>query len=76
MSPETMELLKENIGNKNLDIGLIFGFFSGKGSKNKNKQLGLYQTKSFCTVKETINKMKRKPTEWENIFASGITGRG
>ena len=24
--------------------------------------------KSFCTVKESVNKMKRQSTEWENIF--------
>ena len=28
----------------------------------------LYQTKKICTAKETINKIKRQPTEWENIF--------
>ena len=28
--------------------------------------------KNFCTAKETINKMKREPTEWENIFANYI----
>ena len=26
--------------------------------------------KSFCTAKETKNKMKRQPTEWEKIFAN------
>ena len=26
--------------------------------------------KSFCTAKETMNKMKRQPTEWEKIFAA------
>lgn len=25
--------------------------------------------KNFCIVKETINKVKRQPTEWKEIFA-------
>ena len=27
---------------------------------------------SFCTTKETINKVKRQPSEWEKIFAMSI----
>ena len=37
--------------------------------------MGLEQTKSFCTVKKPINKMKRPPTEWEEIFANDISVR-
>ena len=32
--------------------------------------------KSFCTAKETINKTKRQPTEWQKIFANDISDKG
>ena len=32
--------------------------------------------KSFCTAKETISKVKRKPSEWEKIIANQTTDRG
>ena len=32
--------------------------------------------KNFCTAKETINKMKRQPSEWEKIFANEATDKG
>ena len=31
--------------------------------------------KVFCTAKETINKMKRQPSEWEKIFANEATDK-
>ena len=30
--------------------------------------MGLHQTKKFLHSKQIINKIKRQPTEWENIF--------
>ena len=30
----------------------------------------------FCTTKETINKTKRQPSEWEKIFANEATDKG
>ena len=32
--------------------------------------------KRFCTAKETINKTKRQPSEWEKIFAKESTDKG
>ena len=31
---------------------------------------------SFCTAKETINKTKRQPTDWEKIFTNDATDKG
>ena len=32
--------------------------------------------KSFCSAKEIVNKVKRQPSEWENIFASYAFDKG
>ena len=49
---------------------------SGKRNKSKNKEMRLPQIKSSWTPKETINKTKRQPTEWENIFINDISVKG
>ena len=32
--------------------------------------MGVHQTEKFFPSKENINKIKKQPTEWENIFTS------
>ena len=36
----------------------------------------LHQTEQFCTVKDTVNEIRRLPNEWEKIFANHIFNKG
>ena len=36
----------------------------------------LIKLKSFCTVNQTIDKMKRRTIEWEKIFAKDMSDKG
>ena len=72
---DTIKLLEENRGKKTLfDINhrkiLLDPPPRVMKMKTKINKWDLMKFKNFCTAKETINKMKRQPSEWEKIFAN------
>ena len=78
--PETIKLLEENIGNTLFDINHSKILFDPSPKemeiKTKINKSDLMKLKSFCTTKETINKTKRQPSEWEKIFGNKSTEKG
>ena len=77
--PETIKLLEENIGKT------LSGIHHSRilhdppprilEIKAKINKWGLTKIKSFCTMKETISKVKRQPSEWEKIIANKETDK-
>ena len=78
--PDTIKLLEENIGRTLSDINCNNIFFNPPPRvmkiKAKINKWDLMKLKSFCPAKETINKRKRQPSEWEKTFANEATDKG
>ena len=77
---DTIKLLEENIGNTLFDINHSKIFFDPPPRvteiKAKINKWDLLKLKSFYTAKETINRTKRQPSEWEKIYANETTDKG
>ena len=76
---DTIKLLGENIGRTLNDINQSKIFFDPPPRvmeiKTKINKWDLIKLKSFCTAKETENKVKRQPSEWERIIVKEITDK-
>ena len=78
--PETTELVEENTGRKQLDTGLSEDFLvmtlKPQAMKAKLGKRDYFKLKIFYTAKETSNKIKRQPSEWEKIIANHMADWG
>ena len=75
---DTIKLLEENLGRTlfHINCSNIFWICLLKEIKAKINKWDLIKLKSFGTAKETIDKTKRQPIEWEKIFANDMTNKG
>ena len=75
--PETIKFLEENIGKTLSDINHSNILYDPPPRvmeiKAKINKWDLVKSKSFCTMKETIIKVKRQPSEWKKIIAKETT---
>ena len=77
--PETIKLLEENIGKTLSDINHSRILYDPPPRtleiKGKINKWDLIKLKSFCTIKETISKVKRQPSEGEKIIVNEATDK-
>lgn len=66
------------IGVLNICLGNVFLDMTLKAQARKvTINIWAYiKLKSICTAKETVNKIKRQPIEWEKIFTNQISNEG
>ena len=80
LRPDTIKLLEENIGRILFDINHRKIFFDPPPRvmeiQIEINKWDLMKLPSFCTAKESINKMKRQPSEWEKISANESMDKG
>ena len=78
--PEIIKLIEENIGRTFDDINQSKILYDPPPRvmeiKRKVNKWDLIKLKSFRTAKETINKVKKQPSEWEKIIENETTDKG
>ena len=75
--PETIKLLEQNTVRTLNDINQSKSFYDPPPRVMEIKtKINLIKLKTFCKAKETTNKVKRQPAEWEKIIAKETTDKG
>jgi hypothetical protein len=79
-TPDTMTLVEKKVGKslEHMGTGEIFLnrtplIFPLRSTVNK---WDLRKLKSFCKVKDTVNRTKEQPTDWEKILTNPTSDRG
>ena len=76
---EAIKLLEENIGRTFSDINHSRILYDPPSKimeiKTKINKWDLIKLQSVCTMKETISKVKRQPSEWKKIIANETTDK-
>jgi hypothetical protein len=80
IKPETLKLIEEKVGKSLEDIGTGEKFLNRTALacavRSRIVKWDLMKLQSFCKAKDTVNKTKRPPSDWERIFPYPKSDRG
>ena len=76
----TLNLIEEKVGSSLQDISTGGHFLSrtpvAQTIRETTNKWDLLKQRSFCKVKDMVNKTKQQPTEWKKIFTNPTLIRG
>ena len=80
IKPETLKLIEEKVGKSLEDMGTGEKFLNRTAMacavRSRIDKWDLIKLQSFCKAKDTVNKTKRPPTDWEKIFTNPKSDSG
>jgi hypothetical protein len=72
IKPETLKLIEEKVGKRLEHMGIGEKFLNRTpmacAVRPRIDKWDLRKLQNFCKAKDTVNKIKRQPTDWEKIF--------
>jgi hypothetical protein len=79
IKPETLKLIEKKVGKNLEDMGRGENFLNRTAMacvvRSRIDKWDLINLQSFCKAKDTVNKTKRPPTDWERIFTNPKSNR-
>ena len=80
IKPETVKLIEEKVRKNLKDMGTGGKFLNRTAMvcavRSRIDKWDLIKMQSFCKAKDTVNKTKRPPTDWERIFTNPKSDKG
>ena len=74
---KVMKCLEENIGINlpHLELDFLYIIPKAQATIEKTNKLSTIKIKIFCISKDIVKKVKRQPTQWENIFVHHVSAK-
>jgi hypothetical protein len=80
IKPESLKFIEEKVGKTLEAMGTGEKFLNRAAMacpvRSRKDKCDLMKWQSFCRAKDTVNKTKMPPTDWEIIFANPKSDRG
>jgi hypothetical protein len=81
IKPDTLKLIEKKMGKSLKHMGTGGNFLNrtpiAYALRSRIDKWDLIKSQSFfCKAKETVNRTKRQPTDWEKIFTNPTSDRG